>query len=157
MEALDIFNTQNDYDNMCCICLSVMDNELLIHKIDECKHTFHSSCLIEWLRTSNQCPMCRNQKNFYRNNNSLFKITIDFLRSKKNKNKKLQMIYKNYKNVKNNYEKANKTLREFKKENKTFIKEYNDKKRKHRQLFWKISKRKREIQDLPIIPVLIKN
>jgi hypothetical protein len=155
MEPLNIFNNEISGE-ICCICLNNMDNELLIHKIAECNHKFHSSCLIEWLRTSNQCPMCRNEKTFYRNKSSLFRIIIDFLKGKKNKNKHLQILYKKYKTTKNNYEKEKKSQREFKKEHKTFIKQYNDKKRKNRQLSWKLQRIRRQIYDLPIVPILIK-
>jgi hypothetical protein len=100
--------------------------------------------------------MCRNEKTFYRSKSSLFRIIIDFLRGKKNKNKNLQILYKKYKTTKNNYEKEKKSQRQFKKEHKTFIKEYNDKKRKNRQLFWKLQRIRRQIYDLPIVPILIK-
>ena len=157
MEPLNIFNVESN-DDMCCICLSVMDNELLIHKIDECKHTFHSSCLIEWLRTSNQCPMCRNEKNnIYRRKTSLFRIIVNFLRRKNNKNKKLQAIYNKYKNIKNNYHKENKSLKEFTKKNNILLKEYIQIKNKKRRLHWNFIRAKRQIENLPIVPILIKN
>ena len=43
----------------CSICLDNLNNSNPIHELDECKHKFHSSCLITWLRINNGCPMCR--------------------------------------------------------------------------------------------------
>jgi hypothetical protein len=158
MEPLNIFDTQN-VDDICCICLNIMDNEILTHKITECNHKFHSGCLIQWLRTSKQCPMCRNESNnFYRRKTSLFRVIVDFLRRKKDKNnKKLQTIYRNYKNIKNNYEKENKSLKEFRNKNKNLLKEYIQIKNKKRRLHWHLIRSKRQIENLPIVPILIKN
>lgn len=40
----------------CCICNEKNDN--LIVKLD-CNHYFHKSCLINWIKKSNSCPLCR--------------------------------------------------------------------------------------------------
>ena len=42
----------------CSICLDELKDNT--HELDECKHTFHSKCLISYLRTGNRsCPLCR--------------------------------------------------------------------------------------------------
>lgn len=40
----------------CSICLS--DSGSAWHSIS-CGHAFHTDCIVKWLRTSNSCPMCR--------------------------------------------------------------------------------------------------
>ncbi|CAN0898451.1 E3 ubiquitin-protein ligase synoviolin, partial [Linum grandiflorum] len=45
----------------CVICLDEMvggDGSLIRL---ECKHLFHESCLVSWLRTLNACPLCRSR------------------------------------------------------------------------------------------------
>ncbi|GFW00120.1 hypothetical protein TNCV_3569071 [Trichonephila clavipes] len=42
----------------CCICLNDDDSER--YALIECKHTFHSICLKQWVENSkNTCPYCR--------------------------------------------------------------------------------------------------
>jgi len=56
-----------DYDGnevvtneICSICLENLNNPENIHELQECKHKFHSKCLITYLRTGNTfCPLCR--------------------------------------------------------------------------------------------------
>jgi WD40 repeat protein len=40
----------------CAICLK-RDTDVLT----ACKHRYHSDCLVEWLKVSDTCPICRNQ------------------------------------------------------------------------------------------------
>ncbi|CAN0911729.1 E3 ubiquitin-protein ligase RDUF1 [Linum grandiflorum] len=48
-------------EDCCTICLEEMGSgEVKAIKLD-CKHIFHESCLVSWLRTSNCCPLCRFQ------------------------------------------------------------------------------------------------
>lgn len=46
--------------DVCAICL----DELALQQgiaTPVCKHSFHGTCLEEWLRRSQQCPLCRNR------------------------------------------------------------------------------------------------
>ena len=48
----------------CSICLEPIINDDLKQKT-VCQHTFHASCLLEWTRHNNSCPLCRNQLSTY--------------------------------------------------------------------------------------------
>ncbi len=42
----------------CAICLTDLESERVIKL--PCEHFFHKECLVNWLRRSTVCPMCRN-------------------------------------------------------------------------------------------------
>ena len=46
----------------CAICLEpiVISDTENIFKTD-CEHYFHTRCILEWLRESRSCPICRNK------------------------------------------------------------------------------------------------
>ena len=56
--------------NECAICLESMSGRktVTLNCNKSVKHKFHESCIVEWLRHSNTCPLCRRtigkQKNF---------------------------------------------------------------------------------------------
>jgi hypothetical protein len=55
--------TNNIIDNNCSICLEPMTSHEPITVLP-CEHRFHSSCIHQALRaTNNRCPLCRNQQN----------------------------------------------------------------------------------------------
>ncbi|CAF1115588.1 unnamed protein product [Rotaria sordida] len=45
-------------DDKCAICLSEYKTGDTV-KVLRCKHFFHPECIDPWLKTSNQCPICR--------------------------------------------------------------------------------------------------
>jgi hypothetical protein len=52
------YNLQEEND--CSICLSELKmNEKFIHL--KCKHLFHEKCIKDWLKTKNQCPICKKE------------------------------------------------------------------------------------------------
>lgn len=46
----------------CPICL----NELKTKYTTLCKHEFHLQCLVDWLRNSQTCPICRTEIKYAR-------------------------------------------------------------------------------------------
>lgn len=49
----------------CSICLEVMEeNKNNITELEECKHKFHSNCIVKWFRSQHPtCPECRGMPN----------------------------------------------------------------------------------------------
>jgi hypothetical protein len=41
----------------CCICLDKNNNEWIR---TQCNHDFHKTCINDWYKTKNTCPVCRN-------------------------------------------------------------------------------------------------
>lgn len=48
-------------DTRCPICLGDFDveSDCQLRMLMSCGHTFHSSCLMTWLRTKTNCPVCK--------------------------------------------------------------------------------------------------
>lgn len=111
----------------CSICLDDL-NSNPIHEIQECKHKFHSSCLITWLRVNNGCPICRSITPISafdrRTEGSILRHILNFCKSKKNKSNKLKKMYLKYKKLSDNYTLKKKEKMEFCKLNKDVLKKY---------------------------------
>ena len=43
----------------CVICLDELNKKKARRKTLECNHTFHKRCINKWLKTSIQCPLCK--------------------------------------------------------------------------------------------------
>jgi hypothetical protein len=43
----------------CCVCLDSMPAGAAVSKLANCTHTFHSTCIKEWLSRANTCPLCK--------------------------------------------------------------------------------------------------
>ena len=53
-------------DFECSICLDVVENNDFV-KLINCKHIFHRSCIEEWKKINNTCPLCRkNISNYFK-------------------------------------------------------------------------------------------
>lgn len=46
----------------CTICLEEAKEGEVMAKIPTCEHSFHESCLKQWLDYKEACPLCRNEK-----------------------------------------------------------------------------------------------
>jgi hypothetical protein len=45
----------------CSICLEHIERSTKVSVTEECKHMFHSKCLMEWLKNRRSCPLCRSE------------------------------------------------------------------------------------------------
>jgi uncharacterized protein YchJ len=53
----------NTIDDNCGICQSSLQNDQNdpLYTLKECKHVFHTDCIVAWFRTrNNRCPLCGN-------------------------------------------------------------------------------------------------
>ena len=157
-ESINIFNNFEieSESETCSICLNRLDDNSTIYEMKDCKHKFHSNCLIEWLCITNSCPLCRHTQQPNSMKTSMFAYIINFLRSKKNTNKNLIKIYKKYKSTREKIKNNNKTFKLFKTENKNIIKQYKKIIQEKRNLSWKLRINRRTILSLPITPIFIK-
>ena len=58
--ARDVPGARGDEETGCPVCLADMEApEGATLREMPCGHRFHESCLLEWLRTKNTCPVCR--------------------------------------------------------------------------------------------------
>ena len=48
---------QNDPE--CCICIDSIKEKEIIHKCNHCGKIIHYNCMNEWIKTNNNCPICR--------------------------------------------------------------------------------------------------
>jgi len=51
----------NERPSTCCVCLTEYDaNDIIVMSSKSvCNHVFHEKCLLHWLNTHDDCPMCR--------------------------------------------------------------------------------------------------
>ncbi|KAF7640089.1 hypothetical protein Mgra_00000534 [Meloidogyne graminicola] len=52
-------NENKSINHKCCICLSNLKFGEKMTTLVQCKHIFHYECIEPWLRTKNNCPICR--------------------------------------------------------------------------------------------------
>ena len=123
--------------NNCSICLSNLYDESLngVYIIPECKHKFHSDCLMNWFRQGqNGCPLCRSKPD----NMSYMdrKSKLSFLRKYALRKEAPELL----KNLAKNVREQEKVVNNCKKELRTEInnnKEVLNNLRKKRQDSWK--------------------
>jgi hypothetical protein len=68
VEPIDMFNViqslndvsaENDHQEICTVCQDILDNGEQVHFLPECKHGYHTNCILTWFRCgNNNCPCC---------------------------------------------------------------------------------------------------
>jgi hypothetical protein len=53
----DNISINSNDEEKCSICLSKIDNYIYTNL--SCNHKFHLKCINEWLKNSNECPLCK--------------------------------------------------------------------------------------------------
>ncbi|KAL1465456.1 hypothetical protein WDU94_005029 [Cyamophila willieti] len=52
--------TSHEPESSCPICLKQFSAGEIAKKLD-CKHIFHSTCILPWLEKTSTCPLCRHE------------------------------------------------------------------------------------------------
>ena len=101
MIDIDIYN--NSSDDICTICHDNIEKKQK-YQLEECKHTFHTECIVKWFRQYNsKCPCCNDTPSNYYNNKSKYlaiynyskrKNANNIIKSKINEISKLQTTLK---------------------------------------------------------------
>lgn len=47
------------FDESCSICIDELKNGSTVRQILTCKHAYHSSCLLDWVKINESCPNCK--------------------------------------------------------------------------------------------------
>ena len=139
---MDLENEQE----LCSICLSELKENEKLHILD-CNHTFHTDCIIEWFRKSNngKCPCCmdtpmKNNFNYFWNNpwtcnkfiDNRYKVIKKKMKTDTKLKSKVNTIDKKQKelvSLKNELKelKRDEVYKNFKKKNSQLNKKINDK------------------------------
>lgn len=180
---IDLFEQINisgeNENNICSICYENLNVESS-YTINECKHEFHSKCLLDWFRNSSNssCPYCRNiieSKNNKNISSILFDMKIKFSKTKKAPkdfvilSKKYEIIKNKYKDIEKEYKKLwkkqrqfynnidkEKTYKEIEKEKKELKKQTQKMYEKRNKIRSKYFVIKYAIESVPIKPIIIK-
>ena len=147
---IDIEGNEISFEN-CSICLEKLENNK--YKIQECKHEFHSNCLLTFFRTGNtSCPLCRSMSSrLYRYNPFSIKTVLNYSR-RKNANKRIVNMVKNYKKIKELEKESKKELSEFRKNHKDIFSIKRKLTIKKWRLFRRLSQIKNNISSIVVLP-----
>ncbi|KAK4254130.1 hypothetical protein QN277_009555 [Acacia crassicarpa] len=62
LEKMELREDEDDADSFkkdaCCICLEDFPDNAEVSTMP-CHHVFHHNCIVQWLKTSHLCPLCR--------------------------------------------------------------------------------------------------
>tara|TARA_B110000977_G_C11087298_1_gene495186 strand:+ start:4963 stop:5562 length:600 start_codon:yes stop_codon:yes gene_type:complete len=81
---IDLLNIYHNNNEECMICKDALSSGAC-YTLPECKHTYHTSCLISWFRNGdNRCPYCGNKGinnicNNHNNNSSIKNTSYYYL------------------------------------------------------------------------------
>jgi hypothetical protein len=165
MEPIQVFenNLETVQTDCCPICLNnFSDADNNFHVIEECSHKFHSECLIKWLRTRNDssCPLCRNvsqhgeQSYSYFEAKNRFSLISSYSR-RRNAHPYIKRIMEKYRTQFKLLMHNRKLLKDFRKRNKVVVQQHRKLITNVRNGSWKLTKLKKEIVKVPIVPLYI--
>ena len=49
---------EEEEEDICSICLDVLNNGQELRKLGGCGHQFHKECIKDWFRQNRVCPLC---------------------------------------------------------------------------------------------------
>ena len=145
----------SSHDNTCAICICEMTEDESIYTIPECNHKFHTNCALQWYRQTNNtnCPVCRS------NPNNLFGVDTGTrngriklwkrLGRRKSCPKEVKKALDRLKRADENHKKVIREWREYKNENKEFMKTFNKMRNARRKKLMLVSRAERELDSLP--------
>lgn len=61
----------------CSICLESIDQESMVIQLS-CNHTFHASCITQWLADHSTCPLCRSAPDGFHRTETL-QVPVDHM------------------------------------------------------------------------------
>ena len=151
MEPIDLFDQNNIAEEIktCSICLdNLVENT---HTLEGCNHTFHSACLIKWLRTGSYgCPMCRGtqDKSYFKKPNIL-RMILNYSKRKEAPKKLVKMVDK-YKKMRDKSKGIVKECSIFNKKYKDILKRRNELYKKKWRSTVVLRRVLRELESIPI-------
>ena len=152
MDGVLIDETGNEINihNECVICFEKMGDKNK-YKIEECRHEFHSECLLSYFRVSNNtnCPLCRN---VHRTSDNL-KIILNHAR-RKNANKKILKEVNKYRKLQQLVKDSEKELKEFKETHKDMLKLRNRLITKKRDYWFKLRRMRNKLRSMVLVPAI---
>ena len=134
-------------DEMCSICYEPLENDESINKIYslECKHKFHTDCIMKWFRNKNSsCPLCNDSINYILNHTDKIIAINDIKKLGRTKNcpTKIKQILLKLKKNKIKQTETQLEFKNFKNKYKNELKQYS----KLKSDRWKFSRKKRQIE-----------
>ena len=178
-------NISNYNNNFCSICqLDEVENNEPKYILPECKHSFHTSCIINWFRSGQKsCPLCGNkginnceeEGHHHFHYRSRFKVIGYQLNEKakdlknwanKNPNEKAaKLINSKIENYKKNYEKFREAVDEIKQHKKNALtqpvllkeydKQYSKLRTKKYNAMRSCNNSLNALEDMTIIPLIL--
>lgn len=154
----------SEEENICCICQDCISDHKTKYVIPECKHNFHSNCIIEWFRSgATTCPYCRSSQNpedrIYRYSrlwDSRYAFVTSFAR-RKSAPKQLKKLVEKKKKYRTKYSECSKRIISWKKTNKNIMLKRSRLYNLMRQARRSLRRVESDICNYPIVPAVIRN
>ena len=56
--SINIVNPDSSLEEQCSICLDNYIKEDILNEL-KCGHKYHNTCIDDWIKNNNNCPLCR--------------------------------------------------------------------------------------------------